>query len=131
MIQGVDHIGVATEDVDALALRLASLFEAEAGPRREHAGLAIRFIQLGEARMELLEPLDHDSIERFLAREGPGVHHLALACGDLDTVVATLAALGVEPIPDAPERGVEGHRVCFLPPAAAAGILIELVEQHG
>jgi hypothetical protein len=131
MIDAVDHIGVATDDVDALALRLAALFDCGSGPRTEHGGIAIRFVQVDAVRLELLEPLDHPSLERFLARDGPGLHHLALACADLDATVETLSALGVEPLADTPDRGVEGRRICFLPPAAVGGTLIELVETDG
>ena len=131
MIDGVDHIGIATSDVDALALRLAAVFGCDGGPRLEHAGLAIRFIDLDGPRLELLEPLAHPGIDRFLDREGPGMHHLALACGDLDAALSTFAAVGVDPIDDAPERGVEGHRIRFLPPGATGGTLIELVELDG
>lgn len=131
MIDGVDHIGIVTEDVDALALQFAALFERGGGPRMEHAGLVIRFIELGPVHVELIEPVQHPSIERFLERDGPGLHHLALRCEDFDAAVATLATVGVEPLADTPDRGVHGDRICFLPPAATGGTLIELVEQDG
>ena len=131
MIDGIDHIGIVTEDIDALSLQFAALFERGGGPRLEHAGLAIRFLELGAARLELIEPVDHPSVERFLERDGPGLHHLALSCDDLDSAVAMLATMGIEPLEDTPDRGVHGDRICFLPPAATGGTLIELVEQDG
>jgi methylmalonyl-CoA/ethylmalonyl-CoA epimerase len=131
MILRIDHLGIA---VHSLAERLPFWTEALglvlAG--REHVateGVDVAFLPTGESRIELIEPSRADSaIARHLDRRGEGLHHVTFAVGDLDTVLARLAAAGVTVIGDGARPGAGGHRVAFLHPRSTGGVLVELIE---
>lgn len=91
-----------------------------------HQGVRVQFVG---PRLELLEPLDADSgVGRFLARNGPGLHHVAFASTDLEADLARLADEGFELIDTEPRPGAFGHRVAFLHPRSTGRVLVELVE---
>jgi methylmalonyl-CoA/ethylmalonyl-CoA epimerase len=91
-------------------------------------GVKVAFV----GQVELLEPTDPDTpVGRFLAKRGPGLHHIAYHVADLPGELARLAADGMELIDREPRAGAGGHRVAFLHPRSTGGILIELVEDHG
>lgn len=91
-----------------------------------HQGVRVQFVG---PRLELLEPLDTDSgVGRFLARNGPGLHHVAFASTDLEADLARLAAEGFELIDTEPRPGAFGHRVAFLHPRSTGRVLVELVQ---
>ncbi len=126
----VDHVGIAVEDRDAasipyLDLGLEPLADEEvAGP-----GVRVRAFQAGGSLIELLAATTPDSpIAGFLARRGPGLHHLAFRCDDLEAEIARLQADGARFIDPVPRPGRAGTRVVFLHPSWGAGVLIELVE---
>jgi LAO/AO transport system kinase len=128
----LDHLGVARPSLDAaLAFYRDLLGLAVAGReeiRREHVRLAM--LPLGDTRLELLEPSSGDSpVARFLAKRGPGLHHIALRLPDLDAAVERLRDAGVRLVTDTIQRGAGGHRYIFIHPASAGGVLIELVQE--
>ncbi len=131
MIRRLDHIGIAVRSIDeALGLYRALGLE-EAGHREEVPGQKVRtaFLPVGETRLELLEPLAEDSpIAKFLARRGPGIHHLCFAVPDIDAALEDLAARGYRLINARAVAGADGKRVAFLHPEAGHGVLIELSQ---
>jgi methylmalonyl-CoA/ethylmalonyl-CoA epimerase len=87
----------------------------------------VRFIDSGDAAIELVEPLSSDSpIARFLASRGSGLHHLCLRVPDIEAALARLASLGVRLVDEAPRPGAHGARIAFVHPASTGGILVEL-----
>ncbi|MEO8349866.1 MAG: methylmalonyl-CoA epimerase, partial [Acidobacteriota bacterium] len=97
--------------------------------RVESQGVITAFLPVGGTRIELLEPTGADSpIAKFLAKRGPGVHHLCFAVGDLEDALANLKARGFRLIHETPVPGADGRRVAFLHPSAGHGVLIELSE---
>ena len=87
------------------------------------------FLPAGDVRIELLEPTAEDSpISKFLARRGPGIHHLCFAVDDLDASLARLAQRGYRLLNPSPVPGAGGRRVAFLHPESGGGVLIELAE---
>jgi methylmalonyl-CoA epimerase len=121
--------------VDSLATALP-LFESLIGAGSsaveavESQGVRVTFVGTGAGRLELLEPLGSDTaVGRFLARRGPGLHHIAYRVADLQATLDGLAARGVELIDRAPRAGAGGHRVAFLHPRSTGGVLIELVGE--
>ena len=125
-----DHAGIATDDADALAELFEPLFDAPAVHEEEFDGMLVRFLDLGNGYFELLEPRGEGPIADYLEREGPGIHHLALATEDVEAALAEAREAGVEPIDEEPRPGAWGHEVAFLHPGSTGGVLIEFVH-HG
>jgi methylmalonyl-CoA/ethylmalonyl-CoA epimerase len=124
------HVGIAVESL-ATAQPLFESLAGTAGSPVEHVAaqhVNVVFIGSGPGRLELLEPTRADSaVGRFLARRGPGLHHLAYETADLEAALAAHAAAGRELIDRVPRPGAGGHRVAFLHPRSTGGVLIELV----
>ena len=126
----LDHVAIAVESIAASLPVFESLTGAQGSPveRVESQGVAVTFVGNGSSRVELLEPLSAEStVARFLARRGPGLHHIAYRVDDLGTMLEQLSARGVELIDRVPRAGAGGHRVAFLHPRSMGGILVELV----
>jgi methylmalonyl-CoA/ethylmalonyl-CoA epimerase len=126
----LDHIGIAVSSIeDALGIYRA-LGLSESG-REEVAsqGVITTFLPLGSTRLELLQPIGPDSpIAKFLAKRGPGIHHICFAVDDLDDALEDLKSRGFRMVNESPVPGADGKRVAFLHPSAGQGVLIELSE---
>jgi methylmalonyl-CoA/ethylmalonyl-CoA epimerase len=127
----LDHIGIAVSSIeDALGIyRALGLSESK---REEVASQEVitAFLPLGNTRLELLQPTGPDSpIAKFLAKRGPGIHHLCFAVDDLDDAVEDLKSRGFRMVNESPVPGADGKRVAFLHPSAGRGVLIELSEE--
>lgn len=128
----LEHVAIAVEDLDAaVAVYSAILGRPDSGREVvESEQVRIAFFDLGDARLELLEPTASDSpVGRFLERRGPGLHHIALGVADIDAALERCQAAGLAPIGEAPRRGAGGRRVAFLHPAGTLGVLLELCER--
>jgi methylmalonyl-CoA/ethylmalonyl-CoA epimerase len=127
---GIHHVGIAVDDLEAAIARWKSVFGAtlEHRERVEDQGVEAASLRVGDARIELLAALDADTpVGRFLARRGPGMHHVAFASADVGAELARLKADGVELIDEAPRRGMFGLQVGFVHPEATGGVLAEFV----
>jgi methylmalonyl-CoA/ethylmalonyl-CoA epimerase len=127
---GVHHLGVAVLDLDAAIAAYRSLFGATLEHRETVAeqGVEAASLLIGASRVELLAALGEDTpVGRFLARRGPGMHHVAFEVADVAAELARLEADGVELIDAAPRRGLFGLQVAFVHPSATGGVLAELV----
>jgi methylmalonyl-CoA/ethylmalonyl-CoA epimerase len=131
MFARVDHIGVAVEDLDA-AIALHEDAYGMAVAHREvvaEQGVEAVLLDVGENHVELLAPLSAETpVGRFLAKRGPGLHHVAYQVADIDAALASLRDSGVRMIDEEPRVGIRRSRVAFLHPAASGGVLTELVE---
>jgi methylmalonyl-CoA/ethylmalonyl-CoA epimerase len=128
--RGIHHLGVAVEDLDAALSTYERLFGAEVEHRAtvEAQGVRAASLRIGDGRVELLEPLGVDTpVGRFLAKRGPGMHHVAFEVSDLPATLAELAGAGAELIDDAPREGLFGLEVAFIHPDSVHGVLAELV----
>jgi methylmalonyl-CoA/ethylmalonyl-CoA epimerase len=129
----IDHLGIAVTSIDEAlgvyrALGLAETHREEV----ESQGVRTAFLPVGESSVELLEPTsDSSPVGKFLAKRGPGLHHVCLAVDDIEAALAELRAKGFRLLQDAPVPGAGGKRVAFLHPAAGQGVLIELAEKKG
>jgi len=124
-----DHAGIATRDADGLAAQYESLLGAPVAHVEEFDGMSIVFLELGDGYFELLEPLDDEgAIASYLDRNGPGIHHLALATDDIEGALDTAREEGVELIDEEPREGAWGHEVAFLHPESTGGVLLEYVQ---
>jgi len=126
----IHHLGVAVDDLDEAVDSYQRLFGAEVEGRDtlESQGVEAAAVRLGESRVELLASLGEDTpVGRFLAKRGPGMHHVAYAVEDLPRGLADLAGQGVHLIDDVPRRGLFGMQVAFVHPESVHGVLAELV----
>ena len=131
MFGQIDHVGVAVEDIE-LAL---GLYRDSLGMREEHRellesqGVEAALVGVGDGHVELLQPVSAESsIGRFLARRGPGLHHVAYRTDDIESAIGAVRAAGLDLIDEQPRAGVQGSRVAFVHPRATGGVLTELVE---
>ena len=125
----VAHIGVAVPNLaEALAFYRDVLGLSPGAPETAD-GATIISLPLGDVSVELLEPVRDDSpVARFLARRGPGIHHICFRVPDLDQALERCRQLGYRLIDDAPRVGAGRHRIAFVHPKTTAGILLELTE---
>jgi len=129
-VLGIDHVGIAVDDLESAVETYRRLFGAEVEHRETVAeeGLDVALIRVGTGRVELLASGDAETpVGKFLARRGPGMHHLAVEVDDVAQELARLAARGAELIDERPRRGVMGHEIAFVHPDATGGVLAELV----
>src|SRR5437763_6346750 len=127
----IHHVGVAVEDLEAAITLYETAFGAELTHRagNEKDGLRAAFLRAGETEVELLQPLREDTpVGKFLARRGPGLHHIAVAVPDIDKAIADARAEGMEMIDQEPRIGLHGTRIAFIHPKSVGGVLTELVE---
>ena len=126
----LDHVGIAVESIDASLDVYRALGLAESGRETVASqGVITAFLPLGETRLELLEPTGAESpVAKFLAKRGPGVHHLCFAVEDLEKALADLRGRGFRLVNESPVAGAGGKRVAFLHPSAGKGVLIELSQ---
>jgi methylmalonyl-CoA/ethylmalonyl-CoA epimerase len=125
----IAHVGIAVPDLkQALAFYRDVLGLAPHAPE-EADGATILSLPFGESEVELLAPDTPDGpIAKFLARRGPGIHHICYRVPDLDAALAACRRAGYRLIDDAPRSGAGGRRIAFVHPKATAGILLELTE---
>jgi methylmalonyl-CoA/ethylmalonyl-CoA epimerase len=134
MFGRIDHIGVAVEDIDAAIELYRQTFEMELAHREtvSSQGVEAVLLDVGEGHVELLRPLGPETaVGKFLARKGPGLHHVAYAVEDVDATLARLSAAGLELIDSEARVGIRGSRVAFLHPRSTGGVLTEIVEPAG
>jgi methylmalonyl-CoA/ethylmalonyl-CoA epimerase len=127
----IDHIGVAVEDLDA-ALALYERDYAMTLVHRETVtaqGVEAVLLDVGENHIELLAPTGPDTpVGKFLAKKGPGMHHVAYQVDDIESTLAALKEAGMRLIDETPRTGIRDSRVAFLHPATAGGVLTEVVQ---
>ena len=128
----LDHIGIAVSNIDdALAFYRDALgLEIEAPEDVASQRVRARFIPAGEAALELLEATSDDSpIAKYVAKRGPGLHHITLRVDDIAAALARLKARGVRLIDAVPRPGAHGSLVAFIHPSSAHGVLVELTQR--
>lgn len=131
MLGRIDHVGVAVEDLEgALALYGESLAMPTAHRETvEEQGVEAVLLDVGPSHVELLRPLGPDTpVGKFLAKQGPGLHHVAYGVDDIEQTLAQLEDRGVRLLDAQPRAGIRGSRVAFLHPAATGGVLTEIVQ---
>jgi methylmalonyl-CoA epimerase len=131
MLSAIDHVGVAVEDIDAaLALYTESL-----GMPLVHRetvteqGVEAALLDVGDGHVELLQPLGPETaVGKFLARRGPGLHHVAYRVDDVERTLDELKRAGMRLIDEQPRTGIRSSRVAFVHPASTGGVLTEIVQ---
>jgi methylmalonyl-CoA/ethylmalonyl-CoA epimerase len=127
----LDHIGIATTSIeegltvwqDTLGLKVHSTEEVT------EQGVRVCMLEVGDTHVELLEPLGPEtSVGKFLAKRGPGMHHIAIEVSDINASLAELKNKGARLIDETPREGARGCLVAFVHPQSVNGVLLELVQ---
>ena len=128
---GIHHLGVAVADLDAAVETYTRLFGATLEQRAEvpDQGVEVAMLRVGEGHVELLRALGPETpVGKFLAKRGPGMHHVAFEVDDVGAELDRLAAAGTELVDERPRPGFGGLEVAFVHPDATGGVLAELVH---
>jgi methylmalonyl-CoA/ethylmalonyl-CoA epimerase len=127
----IDHIGVAVEQIEPALELYRDRLQLTVAHREVVAeqGVEALLLDVGENHVELLAPLSADTpVGRFLAKRGPGLHHVAYQVADIDATLATLRERGMPLIDEQPRTGIRRSRVAFLNPRGTGGVLTEIVQ---
>lgn len=125
----IAHVGIAVPDIGAALAFYRDVLGLEPHPPETADGATIVALPFGDSEVELLAPDDADGpIARFLAKRGPGIHHVCYRVADLDATLDACRTAGYRLIDETPRTGAGGRRIAFLHPKATAGILLELTE---
>ena len=131
MFGRIDHIGVAVEDLDSAVELYTRSFQMREQHREtvEEQGVEAVLLEVGDGHVELIKPLGPDTgVGKFIAKNGPGLHHVAYATDDIDSTLNAVRDAGLRLIDEQPRTGIQGSRVAFLHPRSTGGVLTELVE---
>ncbi len=131
MFKRIDHIGVAVEEIEPAIELYRDRLRLEVTHREvvQAQGVEAVLLDVGENHVELLAPLSSETpVGRFLAKQGPGLHHVAYQVDDIDATLASLDRAGLELIDEQPRAGIRGSRVAFVHPRSTGGVLTEIVE---
>jgi methylmalonyl-CoA/ethylmalonyl-CoA epimerase len=134
MLTAVDHVGVAVDDLEAAL----ALYRDTLGMPLVHRetvteqGVEAALLDVGESHIELLCPLGPDTaVGKFLARKGPGLHHVAYRVDSVEDALAALSKAGMRLIDEQPRTGIRNSRVAFVHPSSTGGVLTEIVQPAG
>ena len=127
----INHLGIATTGLGEAMARMARLFDLDADHQEAVPEQKVRtaFYPVGESRLEFLESTDADGpIGKFIAKRGPGIHHVCFEVDDIEAAVKMLLDKGVRMIDAVPRSGAHGCRVAFIHPSETGGVLMELSQ---
>lgn len=125
----IAHLGIAVSSIATILPFYQDILGLEQTPLNDEDGARITGLVAGDSLVELLESDQSGSpIGKFLAKRGPGIHHICFAVDDLDGTLEKCRAHGIQLIDETPRIGAEGKRIAFLHPRSTAGVLIELTE---
>jgi len=125
----IAHVGIAVADLESALAFYRDVLGLEPHQPETVDGATIVALSFGDAEVELLAPVEADSpIGKFLARRGPGIHHICYRVPDLDAALEACRKAGYRLVDDVPRKGAAGRRIAFVHPKATAGILLELTD---
>lgn len=131
MLSTIDHVGVAVEDIEAALAVYRDTLGMPLVHRETVAdqGVDAALLDVGDGHIELLSPLGPETaVGKFLARRGPGLHHVAYRVPSVEDALRSLAGAGVRLIDERPRTGIRGSQVAFIHPSCTGGVLTELVQ---
>jgi len=129
----VDHIGIATHQIDEALALWRDVLDLKIDSVEDVAdqGVRVAMLAIGESHIELLEPLSAETpVGKFLAKRGPGVHHVAIRVTDIRASLTRLKEKGIRLIDEMPRVGARGCLVAFVHPSSTNGVLLELVQHE-
>jgi methylmalonyl-CoA/ethylmalonyl-CoA epimerase len=132
MLEKLDHIGIAVKDLDKAIKLYKDVFRIEPSLvyESEYTKARIAFFPIGETRIELIQPVDPESVMgKFLEKKGEGIHHVSYKVKDVDSSLAELEKKGVQLIDKKSRKVRENEKVAFLHPKSTNGVLVELIQE--
>jgi methylmalonyl-CoA epimerase len=129
----IDHIGIAVRSISAALKVYEDMLGMKVSGYEDvkEQGVRVAMLPLGESRIELLEPLHSASpVEKFMAKRGEGIHHIAVCVDDIEQALERFRASGARLIDAVPRRGAGNSKIAFIHPASVHGVLLELVEHE-
>jgi methylmalonyl-CoA/ethylmalonyl-CoA epimerase len=130
----IDHVGIAVAEIEPALELWRDAMELDVAHREvvEEQGVEAVLLDVGENHIELLAPLADDTpVGKFLAKRGPGLHHVAYQVSDIDVALAAIERAGLPLIDKQPRIGIGGSRVAFLEPKGTGRVLTEIVQPVG
>ncbi len=125
----IAHVGIAVPDLEAAVAFYRDVLGIVPGPPETADGATILSLRFGDSEVELLAPLTPASpIGKFLAKRGPGIHHICYRVPNLDAALEACRVAGYRLVDEIPRRGAAGRRIAFVHPKATEGILLELTD---
>jgi methylmalonyl-CoA/ethylmalonyl-CoA epimerase len=134
VLSTIDHVGVAVEDIDSALALYRDVLQMPLVHRETvtEQGVDAALLDVGDGHIELLQPLGPDTaVGKYLARRGPGLHHVAYRVESVQDTLTALAGAGLRLIDQHPRIGIRGSLVAFLHPASTGGVLTEIVQPSG
>jgi methylmalonyl-CoA/ethylmalonyl-CoA epimerase len=131
MIKKIHHIAIAVKDVEKAAKFYEKILGLKLGGVEEVAGMDVKvgFIQVGETRIELVQPLDPASgVAKFIEKKGEGIHHICYEVENAADALETFKEKGVKLIDETPRTGAHHTKVGFVHPKSTGGVLTEICE---
>lgn len=126
----IAHVGIAVADLETAVAFYKDVLGIVPHPPETVDGATILALPMGDSEVELLAPLHADTpIGKFLAKRGPGIHHICYRVANLDAAVEACRAAGYRLVDQVPRTGAAGRRIAFVHPKATAGILLELTDE--
>jgi methylmalonyl-CoA/ethylmalonyl-CoA epimerase len=132
MLNKIEHVAIAVDDLDAAVSHYSDVWGLEVSHRERVSDQGVEevMLRLGDSYLQLLGATDpNTTVGRFLERRGEGLHHIAYEVDDLVATLASLKSNGVEMIDDQPRLGGRGHMVAFVHPKSNHGLLVELIQR--
>lgn len=132
MLKEIDHVAIAVDDFDKMVdfytnkLQM-KLIKVEVV---EKQGIKAAFFEIGSVKIELIAPIDENStVAKFLAKKGPGFHHIAYKVENIESSIAQLKEQGLQMINETPQVGANNKKIAFIHPNSTAGVLTEICQQ--
>lgn len=133
MIKGIDHVGLAVEDLNQARTVFDQILQQTSEEEEEVSSeqVKVSFYHTMQGKLEFIQGLSDDSnITQYIRKKGEGIHHIALAVDDIEKEMARLESQGFRLINNQPKEGAGGKLVCFLHPKTTNGILVELCQRQ-
>lgn len=133
MLEKIDHIGIAVKDIDQAIKLYKEAFGMEPSLvyESEYTKARIAFFPIGETRIELIQPMNPESVVgKFLEKKGEGIHHLSFKVNDVDQSLGELEIRGIQLIDKRARKVRDKERVAFLHPKSTNGVLFELIQEE-
>jgi methylmalonyl-CoA/ethylmalonyl-CoA epimerase len=131
VLSAIDHVGIAVDDIDGTLAIYRDILGMPLVHRETviEQGVDAALLDVGDGHIELLQPLGPDTaVGKFLAKRGPGLHHVAYRVDDIDQALSALSQAGARLIDEAPRIGIRNSKVAFVHPASTGGVLTEIVQ---
>ncbi|MEW5759933.1 MAG: methylmalonyl-CoA epimerase [Candidatus Thermoplasmatota archaeon] len=125
----LDHVCICVSDLELAIKKYEKILSTNNWKTEEFDGMRICFFELGNAKIELIQPIDNPNLQKFIEKRGEGLHHIALSLENIEEKLIELKGKGIKLIDEKPRKGAMGRKVAFVHPKELSNVLIEFVEE--